>query len=48
MNRSLLADLLVALGSVLLVIAAGWIWRPAGLIVAGALCLLIGVRLEQD
>jgi hypothetical protein len=48
MNRSILADLMVGLGSVCLIIAAAWIWPPAGLLVAGLLFFVIGVRLEQD
>lgn len=48
MNRSFLADLLVGLGGACLIGAAAWIWLPAALVVAGAICIVVGMRLEHD
>lgn len=37
------ADLLLAMGAVLISAGAGWVYPPAGLIAAGALCIAGGV-----
>lgn len=45
---SLLSLTLIVVGSILLVGGAAWIYRPAGLIVAGLIFLAAGVDTARD
>ncbi|MGD1146965.1 MAG: hypothetical protein ABR961_03310 [Thermoanaerobaculaceae bacterium] len=46
-GKSLTADVLAGLGVVCLSAGAWMIYTPAGLLVGGALLILIGVKLER-
>jgi hypothetical protein len=47
-HRLPLAVILIGVGSLLLAIAAGMVWVPAGVAVAGALSLWFGIDASRD
>lgn len=48
LRRVPLAAVLIAVGSLLLAIAAGMVWAPAGVGVAGGLALFFGIDASRD